>query len=101
LEELGSEPLNRHLVKSALQAMAEGSLDRELDETKFGTLRIHWMQLLIMKGWRYKVKELLRKSVHANDRVQTQLPLALAPFYLLLQLRRMLSRKKGAVNAPD
>jgi hypothetical protein len=60
---LRSDLPTRWLVRVALSSMTGARGERELDETVFGTVPIHFSHFLLKRGRRYKVAELKRKSV--------------------------------------
>ena len=60
---LRSDLSTRWLVRVALRSMTGARGERELDETVFGTVPIHFSHFLLKRGRRYKVAELKRKSI--------------------------------------
>lgn len=58
--ELRGDRAVRQLAAVALRAMARGG-SREINETVFGTVAIHVVNLRLMKGWRFKAAEIRRK----------------------------------------
>ena len=92
---LQSDWANRYLVDSAIKLMDASPDFAEPTERRLGTLRIHLTQLLLMKGRRFKMSEILRQSASPHDRMRVPLPrsldfvnLFLAPFRLAARLWR-------------
>jgi len=95
--ELRADPINRYLARAALGMMAGANEEREADERLLGTLPTHFTQLLLLKGWRYKLSELRRQSISPYDRATLALPRPLHFLYpvLLVPLWLMRRRKAG------
>ena len=51
----------RVLHRAALHQLAGHAEPREPTERTFGTLNIHWTQLLLQPGWSFKAGEMLRQ----------------------------------------
>ena len=68
VEELEGDRANLRLVRLALGMMLQGEAAAELDEVRFGTLRIHATTFILKPGWRYKASEVKRKLGVAKAR---------------------------------
>lgn len=60
--ELLRDRVSRALYRAALTQLAGSPEPIEPTSTRFGTLRIHWTQFLLMPGLRFKSSELLRQA---------------------------------------
>ena len=90
--ELRRDPVNRWLERLALSAMsAHGAT--ELDDTLLGTVVINVSHFMIGRGWRYKYRELVRKSINPEDRFAMPLPSYLTFIYPILAVPRWLWRR--------
>ena len=64
----------------------------EPTERRLGTLHIHLTQLLVMKGRRFKLSEILRQSASPHDRMRLSLPRSLDFLNLVLAPLRLVAR---------
>lgn len=60
--ELLRDRMSRALYRAALTQLTGSPEPIEPTSTRFGTLRIHWTQFLLMPGLRFKSSELLRQA---------------------------------------
>lgn len=83
--ELRDDRAVRQLARVAMRAMARGG-SREINETVFGTVAIHIVNLRLMKGWRFKASELRRKFAGPGE-TGLAAPLLAGPKWLLRRAR--------------
>jgi hypothetical protein len=81
LSELRRERTTRWLLALSLRKLAGRAEARELEATPLGTATIHFLQLGLQKGLRFKLGELRRQMVSPIDRLAVPLPRALTFLY--------------------
>lgn len=97
--ELRSDAVTRWLVSGALKIMAGRTVATELHEVRFGTAPIHFMQLGLLPGWKYKLSEMARQAAAPEDRIEWRLPRALYFLYPGIRLARLFDRRRAANGA--
>jgi len=90
LAELMRDRVVRTLLRVSLRKLAGRAEQRELGETRLGTLSIHLLQLGLGSGMRYKLGELRRQLVSPYDRLAVPLPRPLAFLYPAVFILRRL-----------
>lgn len=63
--EIGADGAARRLVEVALAQLLN---PREPTQRRFGTASIHWSQMLLLPGWRFKFSEAARQAIDIFDR---------------------------------
>jgi hypothetical protein len=91
-QELRGDNAIRHLERLAASALTSRGAT-ELDQTVFGTVVINLSHFLLKRGWRYKVSEIRRKGIGAEDKVAMPLPRALQFLYPILAVPRWVMRR--------
>lgn len=92
-DRLREDPSNGVLVAIALRVMAGRNQERELDETLFGTLPIHFSHFLLSSGIAYKRAEMLRKLRSPVDRMVLDLPRTVRFLYPLILVPAWIRRR--------
>jgi len=93
LAELRRDRVVRLLLRLSLRKLAGRAEERELDETRLGTLTIHLLQLGLERGVGYKLGELRRQLVSPYDRLAVPLPRGLGFLYPAIFFLRRLRRR--------
>ena len=76
--------------------MAGRTVATQLHDVRFGTAPIHFMQLGLLPGWKYKLSEFFRQLAAPEDMIEWQLPRALYFLYPAIRLVRPLHRGRRA-----
>lgn len=91
--ELEKDPVNRWLQRAALRTMAGRYLEKELDDSIFGTAPIQLSHFFLQQGRRYKAAELRQKLANPHGAVALGLPRYAAFLNPLLSLPHWVWRR--------
>ena len=83
--ELNSDAKVRRLVAVALDAMAGGGAEIEIEDRRLVSDKIRLSHFLLGRGWRYQAREIKSKWLSVRDRVALRLP---RPLHFLYDLMR-------------
>jgi len=90
-------PLVGLVRTGALRKLSGRAVANELGDTRLGTASIHLMHFLLLRGWKFRLRQLRHQFFNQYDRMAVPLPRPLHFLYpLVFVLRRLGGPKRSA-----